>query len=61
MSKPNYRQIYAKKAVRENCIKSICPNIPNTSGIYAFHRVVVAGIKRSYVGQSVIALESMTI
>ena len=52
MSKPNYRQIYAKKAARENRIKSICPNIPNTSGIYAFHRVDEAGIKRSYVGQA---------
>ena len=53
MSKPNYRQIYAKKAARENRIKSICPSIPNTSGIYAFHRVDEAGIKRSYVGQAV--------
>nr|DAR48702.1 MAG TPA: intron-associated endonuclease 1 [Bacteriophage sp.] len=52
VSKPNYRQIYAKKAARENRIKSICPNIPNTSGIYAFHRVDEAGIKRSYVGQA---------
>ena len=52
MSKPNYRQIYAKKTARENRIKSICPSIPNTSGIYAFHRVDEAGIKRSYVGQA---------
>ena len=52
MSKQNYRQIYAKKAARENRIKSICPNIPNASGIYAFHRVDEAGIKRSYVGQA---------
>ena len=52
VSKPNYRQIYAKKAARENQIKSICPNIPNTSGIYAFHRVDEACIKRSYVGQA---------
>lgn len=57
MSKPNYRQIYAKKAARENRIKSICPSIPNTSGIYAFHRVDEAGIKRSYVGQAVHLLE----
>ena len=57
MSKPNYRQIYAKKAVRENCIKSICPNISNTSGIYAFYRSDEAGIRRSYVGQAVNLLE----
>lgn len=53
MNKPNYRQIYAKKATRENRIKSICPNIPNTSGIYAFYRSDEAGIRRSYVGQAV--------
>lgn len=52
MSKPNYRQIYAKKAARENRIKSICPSIPNTSGIYAFYRSDEAGIRRSYVGQA---------
>nr|DAH21345.1 MAG TPA: intron-associated endonuclease 1 [Bacteriophage sp.] len=57
MSKPNYRQIYAKKAARENRIKSICPSIPNTSGIYAFHRLDEAGIKRAYVGQAVNLLE----
>lgn len=52
MSKPNYRQIYAKKEARENRIKSICHNIPNTSGIYAFYRSDEAGIRRSYVGQA---------
>lgn len=57
MSKPNYRQIYAKKAARENRIKSICPNISNTSGIYAFYRSDEAGIRRSYVGQAVNLLE----
>lgn len=57
MSKPNYRQIYAKKAARENRIKSICPSIPNTSGIYAFYRSDEAGIRRSYVGQAVNLLE----
>ena len=57
MNKPNYRQIYAIKSEREKRIKAICPNIPNTSGIYAFHRLDEAGIKRAYVGQAVNLLE----
>lgn len=57
MNKPNYRQIYAIKSEREKRIKAICPSIPNTSGIYAFHRLDEAGIKRAYVGQAVNLLE----
>ena len=41
------------KAEREKRIRSICPSIPCTSGIYAFYRVDEAGIRRSYVGQAV--------
>lgn len=51
--KPNYKQIYAMKAERENRIKKICPDIPYSSGIYIFFRTDEAGIRRSYVGQAV--------
>lgn len=40
------------KNAREKMIESICPSIPNTSGIYAFYRIDEAGIRRSYVGQA---------
>ena len=56
-SKLNYKKIYAVKAERERRIKSICPTIPNASGIYAFIRIDEAGIRRSYVGQAVNLLE----
>ena len=49
----NYRKIYAMKAEREKRIKSICPDIPYSSGIYAFYRTDEAGIRRAYVGQAV--------
>ena len=42
----NYRKIYAMKAEREKRIKSICPGIPYSSGIYAFHRTDEAGTPR---------------
>ena len=41
------------KAEREKRIKAICPGIPYSSGIYAFHRTDEAGIRRAYVGQAV--------
>ncbi len=53
MGKPNYKQIYAMKAERENRIKKICPGIPYTSGIYVFWRIDEAGIRRAYCGQAV--------
>ena len=52
MQKVNYKKIYAMKNAREKMIESICPSIPNTSGIYAFYRIDEAGIRRSYVGQA---------
>lgn len=39
MQKVNYKKIYAMKNAREKMIESICPSIPNTSGIYAFYRI----------------------
>lgn len=53
MDKPNYKQIYAMKAERENRIKKICPDIPCSSGIYVFYRTDEAGIRRAYCGQAV--------
>lgn len=57
MRKPNYKQIFAIKRERENRIKKICPNIPNTSGIYVFYRTDEANIRRAYCGQAVNLLE----
>lgn len=51
--KPNYKQIFAMKSVREEKIKSVCPGIPYSSGIYVFHRTDEAGIRRAYCGQAV--------
>lgn len=53
MQKANYKKIYAMKAEREKRIKKICPNIPHSSGIYAFYRTDEAGIRRAYCGQAV--------
>ena len=53
MAEQNYRKIYAMKSEREKRIKAICPGIPYSSGIYAFHRTDEAGIRRAYVGQAV--------
>ena len=50
--KLNYKQIYAKKAERENRIKKLCPDIPYSSGIYVFWRIDEAGIRRGYCGQA---------
>lgn len=51
--KPNYKQIFAMKSVREEKIKSVCQGIPYSSGIYVFHRTDEAGIRRAYCGQAV--------
>ena len=53
MAEQNFRKIYAMKAEREKRIKSICPDIPYSIGIYAFYRTDEAGIRRAYVGQAV--------
>lgn len=53
MGKPNYKQIYAKKAEREGRIKKICPDIPYSSGIYVFYRDDETGLHMAYCGQAV--------
>ena len=49
--------MFAMKAEREKRIKKICPDIPNSSGIYVFCRIDEAGIRRAYCGQAVNLLE----
>ena len=50
MSKPNFKQIYARKAECERRIKEVCPNATHESGIYCFTRVDEDGFKFAYVG-----------
>ena len=51
----NWKQVWAKKKGAEKRILSICPNIPNKSGIYVFYREE-NGIKFGYVGQAKLLL-----
>lgn len=53
----DFRKVFAMKAEREKRIKKICPDIPNSSGIYVFYRIDEAGIRRGYCGQAVNLLE----
>ena len=48
----NYKQIYAIKKANEERILNVCPNCPNTSGIYFLLREE-DGFKYAYVGQAV--------
>ena len=50
MSKPNFKQIYARKAECERRIKEVCTNATHESGIYCFTRVDEDGFKFAYVG-----------
>ncbi len=38
MTKPNYKQIFAKKKAIAEKLKKVCPNITNVSGIYFYTR-----------------------
>ena len=51
MAKQNYRQIYAIKKKNEQRILSVCPDCPNTSGIYFLLREE-DGFKYAYIGQA---------
>ena len=53
----DFRKVFAMKEEREKRIKKICPDIPNSSGIYVFCRIDEAGIRRAYCGQAVNLLE----
>lgn len=48
----NYKQIYAIKKANEARILKVCPNCPNTSGIYFLLREE-GGFKYAYIGQAV--------
>lgn len=54
----NYRQIYARKAECEKRIKEVCPDCPNTSGIYFLTRFE-DGFKYAYVGKAKHLLERL--
>ena len=47
----NYRQIYARKAECERRIKEVCPDCPNTSGIYFILREE-DGFRYGYIGKA---------
>jgi hypothetical protein len=51
MAKPNYKQIYAIKKKNEERILGVCPDCPNTSGIYFLLREE-DGFKYAYIGQA---------
>lgn len=48
----NYKKIYATKKANEERILKVCPNCPNTSGIYFLLREE-DGFKYAYIGQAV--------
>jgi hypothetical protein len=52
MAKQNWKQIYARKRDDQKRILKICPDCPETSGIYCFHRVDEDGFKFAYIGQA---------
>jgi hypothetical protein len=56
--KKNYRQIFAIKKSNEQRILRVCPNCPNTSGIYFFLREE-NGFKFGYIGKAKHLLERL--
>ena len=54
----NYRQIYAIKKANKERILKVCPNCPETSGIYFLLREE-DGFKFAYIGQSVNLLQRL--
>lgn len=54
----NYRQIYARKAECEKRIKEVCPDCPNTSGIYFILREE-DGFRYGYIGKARHLLERL--
>ena len=54
----NYRQIYSRKAECEKRIKAVCPDCPNTSGIYFILREE-DGFRYGYIGKAKHLLERL--
>ena len=55
----NYKQIYAIKKANEERILKVCPDCPNTSGIYFLLREE-NGFKYAYIGQAIRLRERLT-
>ena len=55
----NYKKIYAIKKANEERILKVCPNCPNTSGIYFLLREE-NGFKYAYIGQAIRLRERLT-
>lgn len=58
MKKVNYKQIWAIKKANEQRILKVCPDCPQTSGIYFLLREE-DGFKFAYIGQSVNILQRL--
>lgn len=58
MRQVNYKQIWAIKKANEQRILKVCPDCPNTSGIYFLLREE-DGFKFAYIGQSVNLLQRL--
>lgn len=58
MKKVNYKQIWAIKKANKERILKVCPNCPETSGIYFLLREE-DGFKFAYIGQSVNILQRL--
>jgi hypothetical protein len=58
MRQVNYKQIYAMKKEYENQILKVCPNCPNTSGIYFLLREE-NGFRFGYIGKAKHLLERL--
>lgn len=58
MRQVNYKQIWAIKKANEQRILKVCPDCPNTSGIYFLLREE-DGFKFAYIGQSVNILQRL--
>jgi hypothetical protein len=55
MTKPNYKQLYARKKEVAQKLKKVCPNINNNSGIYFYTReksMEEGGGRAFYIGKS---------
>ena len=55
----NYRQLYSIKKANKERILKVCPNCPETSGIYFLLREE-DGFKYAYIGQSVNILQRLS-
>ena len=57
-NKPNYKQIFERKASDAQLILKVCPNAKNQSGIYFLLREE-NGFKYAYIGQAKLILDRL--